>query len=394
MIQLALNEVEPGMVLARPIMGENGHLLLASGFVLDERILSKCRRMEMNALWIHEEDVHVIPDVLINEQLGYQVQGALQKNLEMMKKVVETKGISMDTIRQICSDSSRFRNILATIKMKSLVLEILEALSQREAAMLNLASIRTKSGYFYQHALDVTITAILIASRLRYSNREMEELAMGCLLMDFGMVILSDNLLQKPFPLSDLDQAILKEHPTMGYAILKVNEGITVNAAHVAYQHHEHQDGTGFPRGLKGDNQIPLKQLSPEAGKIHRYAEIASVADAYISRLSPPPNTVPPLAPDEALREIITLAGTRLNRSVVDLLVTMIPIFPVGARITVVDDPIHRTTGYLGIVAKANLEDPEKPVIALLFGRDRKKIEPIILDLREQRHFRIQFAPL
>lgn len=396
MIKLSLEEINPGMRLARSIVTESGELLLSSGNVINERVIGKMRDIGLTAAWIAVDGAEIgIPEETINEQLSLQSQFVVKENADILKQVAQIKSVTQANINAVLADSSRFKNIIAVEEIKKVIKHIMEELLTKEPVAVNLNTIRTKSGYNYQHALDVAITAILLANKLKYSQREIEELALGCLLMDLGMVLFPQSLLNKQENWTDQEQHLYREHPALGYAILRQNDRIGVTTAHVAYQHHERQDGKGYPRGLRGDNQIPIKTLSPKKGMIHRYAEIASVADAYISLLSPRPGTAAPHTPDEAMRLIIKGAGTHLNRAVVDAFITIVPAFPVGSRVVIVEDRKYRKyTGYSGVVARTGPLNPEKPVLLVIFDREKKKIKPWTLDLAEEDGFKIQFARL
>ncbi len=396
MIQLSLNEVKAGMVLARSLVNENGDLLLASGFVINDRIITKMHEIQLSGCWIYEEGTEsIVPEEMVNEQLVLQTSGILRENGDLLQKVLEIKDFTLDNINKKMSETSRFRNIVATEKIRKQVQDIMESLLHREEAIINVNSLRTKSGYLYQHALDVTITAILLACKLSFTLKEIEELAMGCLLMDLGQVIIADKIFTKGVALTEDDLLLMKEHPSYGYAILRENEKISLSIAHVAYQHHERQDGNGFPRHLKGDNSLPIKTLNADKGRIHRYAEVASVADMYISLIMPRPNTIQPRTPDEAMRILIMAAGTHLNRSIVDKLVTMIPIFPIGSRVVIVEDKNKGLlTGFSGVVAKTYKDFPERPMVVLIFDREKKKIKPMTVNLAEEKGLRVQFARL
>jgi hypothetical protein len=128
---------------------------------------------------------------------------------------------------------------------------------------------------------------------------------------------------------------------------------------------------------------------------IHRYAEIAAVADTYISLIQPKPNTVPPLSPGDAMRVVIRAAGTHLNRALVDAFITIVPVFPMGSRVVIVEDKKYRKyAGFSGVVARTNPDNAEKPVLLIIFDREKKKIKAWTLDLTQEEGFKIQFARL
>lgn len=105
---------------------------------------------------------------------------------------------------------------------------------------------------------------------------DMQELLLAAAPMhDIGKVGVPDAILLKPAGLAPSEYAVMQQHAAMGYAILsKTRSPLLDMAAQIAYTHHEKFDGTGYPRGLAGD-QIPL------AGRI---AAVADVYDALTSR--------------------------------------------------------------------------------------------------------------
>ncbi len=395
MVELSVTDVSPGMVVARSVLGGGGNgVQLAAGFVLDEAVIARCKRTGMRSIWVHIEGEETIPVGNVNDQLALQAQQAWMDNMSLIEKIGESHDSALDTLTRFKADPGRFKNIIATKEMKSIVDQIIRSVLGAEALMINLASIRTKDGYLHQHSLDVTITAILIAARLKFPQQDIQEMALGCFLMDLGMVIVPDALFSKKGPLTLAETHLFHEHPSVGFAILRSNEGININSAHVAYQHHERQDGRGYPRELKGDESVPQKTLHHATGNIHRYAQIAAVADTYITGISPRPDTVPPLAPLESMRCLIQEAGKGLNTHVVNALITLIPVFPAGTRIIITKSPKSFLIGNLGVVTQDNPQEKEKPQILLLMDKFRRKIKPIPMDLRNENGTEIGFCPL
>jgi HD-GYP domain-containing protein (c-di-GMP phosphodiesterase class II) len=395
MIQLALDEVTPGMIVARSVLGGMGTgMQLAAGFVLDEAVLARCKKSGMRSMWVHMEGEDILPAGNVNDQLALQAQQAWKDNMNLLQKIGETQDSTLENLTRFTSDPGRFKNMIATEQLKSIVDQILRAIMGQDPLMVNLASMRTKDGYLHQHALDVTITATMIASRLKFSLQDTQEMALGCFLMDLGMIIVPDSIFEKKGPLTLQETHLLEEHPAVGFAILRANEGININSAHVAYQHHERMDGRGFPRRLKGEDLFPQKSLNHTGGNFHRYAQVAAVADKYITGINPRPGTAEPLAPLESMRALIEDAGKGLNTHVVNALITLIPVFPSGTRIIITKSPKPLLVGHLGIVSKDNPQDKEKPQILLLMDKFKRRIKPFAMDLADEKGVEIQFAPL
>src|SRR5690606_33443051 len=201
-----------------------------------------------------------------------------------------------------------FKDIVATDRLKGVVEQIIKSIMGQDPLAVNLASMRTEDGYLHQHALDVTITATMVASRLKFSLQDTQEMALGCFLMDLGMIIVPPALLSGNRTLTKEEAALVREHPAVGFTILRAKVGVPINSAHVAYQHRERLDGGGFPRRLKAPDQMPLKNISNDGSTIHRYAQVVAVADQYISAISPRPGTVEPMTPIQAMRMLIAEA--------------------------------------------------------------------------------------
>lgn len=395
MIQLSIDEVSPGMKVARSVLGGGGTgVQLAAGYVLDEPVIARCKRTGMQSIWVHLDGEEVVPAGNVNDQLALQAQQAWKDNMSLLEKIGETQDSTLENLTKFTADSGRFKNMIATEQLKSVVDQIIRSIMCQDPLMVNLASMRTKDGYLHQHALDVTITATMIASRLKFPMQDIQEMALGCFLMDLGMLIVPDSIFEKKGPLTLQEMHLMEEHPAVGFAILRANEGININTAHVAYQHHERNDGRGYPRQLKSDDQFPQKTLHHAGGNVHRYAQVAAVADQYISGISPRPGTVAPLAPLESMRALIEDAGKGLNSHIVNALITLIPVFPAGTRIMVTRSPKPMLVGNIGIVTKDNPQDKEKPQILLLMDKFKRKIKPIALDLAMEKGIDIQFAPL
>jgi HD-GYP domain-containing protein (c-di-GMP phosphodiesterase class II) len=154
----------------------------------------------------------------------------------------------------------------------------------------------------------------------------------------------------------------------------------------VALQHHEHQDGTGFPRGIKGENRPPLKDFSRK-NVIHRFAEIVAVADVYDMLITGRPHCFGKHKVQDALKRVIEMGGKHLNSEIVKALISIVPIYPVGARIRVVNAPVPQLVGYQGVVARDNPTNLDLPQIILYETRNHQSIKPFLIDLAQHKGF-------
>jgi putative nucleotidyltransferase with HDIG domain len=106
------------------------------------------------------------------------------------------------------------------------------------------------------HTLRVTDMTLRLARRLRIPDDELIHVRRGALMHDIGKMGVSDSILLKPGPLSEEERQVMHRHPVFSYEML-YPIGYLRSAIDIPYCHHERWDGSGYPRGLKGE-QIPL----------------------------------------------------------------------------------------------------------------------------------------
>lgn len=153
------------------------------------------------------------------------------------------------------------------------------------------------------HSQRVTKWALAIGRQMNQSREQLTNLERGALLHDVGKIGISDSILRKAGPLTATEREVMKQHPLLGYNMLR---GISFlqDALPVVLHHQEMYDGSGYPAGLRGE-EIPLG------------ARIFAVADTYDAMTSMRPYRHA-LSHSEALAEIERCRGTQFDPRVVD----------------------------------------------------------------------------
>ncbi len=170
--------------------------------------------------------------------------------------------------------------------------------------MANLLDAREKSTA--HHCTRVRNLSVVVARELGLSQSEIEDLARGALLHDIGKIAIPDAILLKPGPLSEEEMAIMKTHAEVGYRLLKSSNYLE-HVAELVYSHHEHFDGSGYPRGLQGED-------------IMLGARIFTLIDAYDAMRSDRVYRKA-LPSDAALAEIKRHAGSQFDPRVVEAVI-------------------------------------------------------------------------
>ncbi|HVI10643.1 MAG TPA: HD domain-containing phosphohydrolase [Candidatus Binatia bacterium] len=153
------------------------------------------------------------------------------------------------------------------------------------------------------HSRRVTAFTMAIARHMGLPSDQVAMIARGAFLHDIGKMAIPDKILNKPGKLDPEEVVVMREHCYHGYQMLKKIPFLT-EACDIVYSHQEHFDGSGYPRGLRG-NDIPLG------------ARIFSVADTLDAIISDRPYR-PARSLDEARKEIEKWSGRQFDPEVVE----------------------------------------------------------------------------
>lgn len=106
------------------------------------------------------------------------------------------------------------------------------------------------------HTRRVIQMTVRLARMMGFQHNELSLISRGALLHDIGKIGIPDHILRKPGPLNEEEWEIMQQHPALAYELLSSIPGLQ-SIVDIPYCHHEKWDGTGYPRGLKGE-EIPL----------------------------------------------------------------------------------------------------------------------------------------
>jgi len=156
------------------------------------------------------------------------------------------------------------------------------------------------------HVRRVAQLAEIMCKHLGLTEEETWIICTASMMHDIGKTTVDKKLLEKPGSLTKEEFETMKTHTTNGYIMLKDNESeVMRTAALIAYQHHEHYDGTGYPNGTKGD------EISYNA----RMLAICDVYDAIVSERC----YKPAKDPQEAIDYISSQKGKHFDPTMVDV---------------------------------------------------------------------------
>lgn len=202
------------------------------------------------------------------------------------------------------------------------------------------------SSYAGRHSMDTAVVALLVAQVMKKSADEILTIVAAALTMNIGMLRQHDHFQNKPEPLGEKEREFIKHHPEAGVDLLK-QAGID-NPDWLMYvlQHHENEDGSGYPYGLKG----------PE---IAQNAKIISLADRYCARVTGRTYRKP-LLPSAALRGLFVEDSKAIDTHLAPYFIHELGMYPPGSY-------VRLQNGEIGVVTHKG-KQPSAPVVHALLG--------------------------
>ena len=167
------------------------------------------------------------------------------------------------------------------------------------------AALDSRTQYYREHSERVASVSVEAARQMGLDPSLVEEIRVGALLHDIGMLSVPDSVLEKPDVLSSEEWAIMQRHPQVGASILQPLDLLEPSVACVL-SHHERWDGSGYPEGLIGD-AIPLA------------AQIVGVAEVWCALTAPRPFREP-LGAAAAREELVRGRGVLFSGEILDAL--------------------------------------------------------------------------
>jgi HD-GYP domain-containing protein (c-di-GMP phosphodiesterase class II) len=213
-----------------------------------------------------------------------------------------------------------------------------------------LARFKDSDDTLYRHALGSAVWSAALGRHLGLGRRELDDLVLGCILMDAGKSRLPPELLAKPGRFDEQEFRSVQAHVSLGLELIDVG-AVSETVLDIVRYHHERHDGRGYLKGLAG-NMIPP------------YARIAALIDCYDALINVRPHR-PPLAPHEAISALYRSRGKRFQAELVEQFIQAIGIYPSGTL-------VELNTGEVAVVVSLNGARRLKPRIMLLLDPEKQ----------------------
>lgn len=379
--KISVQQLQLGMHLKEFCGSWLDHPFWRTGFVLkDPNDIDLILASKIKEVWI---DCSLGSDVVAEVKGGAEVTQApppppsppTTPVVERVARVRETKPVpasqEVERAALICQESkAAVVSMFEEVRMgkavdvggaRQLVEDISDSISRNPGAIISLARLKTADDYTYMHSVAVCAMMVALAKQLGLDEAQTRSCGMAGLLHDLGKVAMPVEVLNKPGKLTDAEFDIMKQHPVEGHKMLLAGSGVDPVAIDVVLHHHEKTSGTGYPKGLKGD-QISL------------YSKMGAVCDVYDAITSNRPYKAG-WDPAESLRKMAEWANGHFDLMIFQAFVKSMGIYPVGSL-------IRLKSGRIGVVMEQSNKSLTTPIIKVFYStKSEMRIAPVIVDL-------------
>lgn len=309
-----------GHKLAVPIYMTSGMILLNTGSTLTESTINKLLQLGCTTVYIQDNSCAIEVQEMVDTKIRLEIIKEIKTLFEDIKK---NKKLDKDLVERIVDKA-------------------IENLNLSENAFLynNISYDRSAELELILHSLEVMVYSLVVGVNMRFDLKKLSNLGMGALLHDIGKLFKED-----------------ESHVHEGYSFLKSHTRIPTTSYICVLQHHEYEDGSGYPEKLKGDK---IYELSKIVGICNDYVILLHSKEIYL--------------PNEIIEIMTAKAIIKYDHEIFRSFKKAVYCYPNGSEV--------RLSNYkLGIIIKQNKDLPTRPIVAVFEGD-----KPIAIDLTRQEY--------
>ncbi|MCM1180151.1 MAG: HD-GYP domain-containing protein [Clostridium sp.] len=334
--------LKPGMVIDQSIIDSTGRVLLGRKTPLDEYYINALQKLGIGGVYIREgEEEEIEENIEISPEVVEKIEKMRVADKAKLKLSESVKARVSEGIQYLYSnpESEGFTDAASSISN-----DLMKAITDNDAIAIDISTLKVSDEYTFKHSVDVASMSMIIAKRFGLDDKQVYQIGISGLLHDLGKSQIPNEILNKPGKLSDEEFTIMKNHPLIGYNIIKDKPDIAQEIKMGVLQHHEKINGRGYPLGLEGN-------------RIHNYARILSVADIYDALVTERPYKKA-FTPRDAVEMIMAMTG-ELDFGMIQSFLDSVVLYPVDSVVTL-------STGEHAKVVQNNPGYPMRPKVVTL----------------------------
>ena len=358
--------VQTDMTFNTNLMLDKSFMILPAKVPVSETLLKALKEWGFTEGFNDEEETPAVKETAVSSQENpkdeSESKASLQQALQNDKntKYTSTEHSRMNSVQAVYNEYLNYINSVYTyyathrkINMTELadtVKELCVYIRENKRYILRVtpsAEARSKN-FIVIHSMRSTVLAITIGLELHLPFSKLIELGMACILHEIGMLRIPPQLYMTDRQLSPAEKSQLASHTVYGFNILKeLKFPLSIQLG--VLEHHEKENGFGYPRHLSGS-------------KISPYAKIISVACSF-EAISAPREYKTEKSTFEAMVEMLKNQNQQYDPTVIKALLFSLSLYPIGAF-------VQLQNGKIGVVSDVSPNNPKTPIVQLATERE------------------------
>ncbi|MBQ8199362.1 MAG: HD domain-containing protein [Lachnospiraceae bacterium] len=338
--KMKIKAVKPGMQLEQSVYQPGTDTcLLKAGTILSNRNLDQLKEIGIEMVDISD------PHTVLITPMDKMEESLVEDFIHVLREIspLQAEANKSDQVVEVAR------------KLEHLIRKI----ARNEEVLKTMVELRIiHKARLYDHAIYTAVLSGIVAGCMNLSNEEILVVLISALLHNMGVAEMPN--LVRLDERNQAEEKLWQEHPTYGY-YFALQKNIPRPIAACIQAHHEKYNGSGYPRGIKGD-EIPVG------------ARIIGVCQRYAAAI-----TYMNIQPYLAVEELYGASGIYYDPQVVNTFVNNIPIYPLGVM-------VRLSTKEVGIVSNIRQNDGPRPLVKIYYNRvNRSVTEERIVDLGTER---------
>lgn len=253
---MQIDELSSGMIIKEDILSDQGNVLIHKDFKIHDQ--EKIKEF-LSKHGIYNKDILV----QINEE-EESVEMLKQRDIEKFKTTFdESRNMMKTNVEKLVKGENIERE-----KLDGIINNFIGFTEKTLNVFQLMQKVKDESEHIYTHLFDVMIVSYIIGNWMGLGQEQLDDLCVSALLSDIGKHQIDQELLDKAGKLDEKEELLLKKHVIHSFNMVRNSSFINDNIKNGILYHHERVDGSGYPKGLNGD-QIPV------------FAKIIAIADIY-----------------------------------------------------------------------------------------------------------------
>lgn len=338
------SQLKEGYILLRAVQGKSGRPIMKEKTVLTKEHITILQKFLVHSVEVSAENTN-------SNQLPAQQQPDIKERqhpaLHKESPKEEVKSFDTHYLEAVAAFKKAYEGWNSGVpidisKVRNIIIPLLERIDEIDFEAFTLYDHVVKEEYIYHHSVAVSVLAAFLGKESGFSKGEWLQIGLAGILSDAGMTRVDENILSKGGPLTENQLQDIHNHPVYSSRMIENLPAITQGVKSAVLQHHERNDGSGYPAGLSREN-------------IHPYAKILAVSDTYHAMVSERlyKKKIPIL---KAVEELQKLRYSTLDTQVIQLFIKTVSLRSLGKTVRLSD-------GTIGEIVFIDENNPAKPLI-------------------------------